>query len=73
MKESNYTSKIYEDKVISMSYYDFHWRQIGGKLSKDPYIAEKTKIILDIIPEECTIIVDVGCSDGAITNVLSEK
>jgi len=59
--------------VTGMSYYDFSWRQMGGKLSKDRYIAEKTKIILDVIPEECTIIVDVGCDDGAITNVLGEK
>jgi ubiquinone/menaquinone biosynthesis C-methylase UbiE len=46
---------------------------MGGKLSKDRYIVEKTKIVLDVIPEECTIIVDVGCGDGAITNVLGEK
>jgi ubiquinone/menaquinone biosynthesis C-methylase UbiE len=56
-----------------MSYYDFHWRQRGGKLSEDLYIAEKTKVILDIIPKECATIVDVGCGDGAITNVLAEK
>lgn len=59
--------------MTSMSYYDFSWRQMGGKLSKDRYIAEKTKIILDVIPEECIIIVDVGCGDGAITNVLGGK
>lgn len=56
-----------------MSYYDFHWQQKGGKLRQDSYIIEKTKVILDIIPRECTTIVDVGCGDGAITNVLAEK
>jgi len=52
-------------------YYDFAWRQIGGK--EHPYNAEKTKIILDIIPRECSTIVDVGCGDGAISNVLAER
>jgi SAM-dependent methyltransferase len=51
-------------------YHDFLWQQIGGK--EHPYIAEKTKIILDIIPKECSTIIDVGCGDGAITNVLAE-
>jgi len=58
---------------MNMSYYDFGWRQIGGKLSQNHYIAEKTKIILVMIPEECSTVVDVGCGDGAITNVLAEK
>jgi len=55
------------------AHYDFIWRQIGGKLSQNHYTAEKTKIILDIIPDECSTIVDVACGDGAITNVLAEK
>jgi SAM-dependent methyltransferase len=54
-------------------YYDFHWQQKGGKLAKDLYIAEKTKIILDIAPQGCITVVDVGCGDGAITNVLAKK
>jgi len=50
---------------------DFIWRQTGGR--EHPYVAEKTAIILGIIPEECATIIDVGCGDGAITNVLSER
>lgn len=52
-------------------YYDFQWQQTGGK--EHPYIAEKTKIILDIIPQDVRTIIDVGCGDGAITNVLAER
>ena len=49
-------------------YYDFHWRQRGGKTAENPYIAEKLKIILDIIPQAVKTTVDIGCGDGAITN-----
>jgi len=52
-------------------YYDFQWQQTGGK--EHPYIAEKTKIILDIIPSDVRTIADIGCGDGAITNVLAER
>lgn len=52
-------------------YYDFQWQQMGGK--EHPYIAEKTKIILNIIPQDVRTIIDVGCGDGAITNVLADR
>lgn len=52
-------------------YYDFQWQQTGGK--EHPYIADKTKIILDIIPQDVRTIIDIGCGDGAITNVLAER
>ena len=58
--------KVMDDK----RYYDFHWQQTGGK--EHPYIAEKTRIILDIIPQDVRTIIDIGCGDGAITNVLAE-
>ncbi len=53
------------------SYYDFQWQQTGGK--QHPYVAEKTNIILDIIPPDVRTIIDVGCGDGTITNVLAER
>jgi len=52
-------------------HHDFIWHQIGGK--EHPDFADKVKIILDIIPKQCSSIVDVGCGDGAITNVLVES
>lgn len=52
-------------------YYDFQWQQTGGK--EHPYIAEKTKIFLDIIPHDVSTIIDVGCGDGAISNVFAPK
>ena len=56
-------------------YFDFqwHWRQGGGKLSKNPLIIEKIKVLIACIPAEVKTIVDVGCGDGAITNALAEK
>ncbi len=54
-------------------YYDFHWQQRGGTLAKDPYIAEKIDVLIHCIPEDVRVIVDIGCGDGAITNVLPEK
>ena len=52
-------------------YYDFQWQQTGGK--EHLHIADKTKIVLDIIPHDVRAIIDVGCGDGAITNVLAER
>lgn len=58
-------------------YYDFHWKEMGGKIAPTPkvayYITEKTRIILDIIPKQCNAIVDIGCGNGAITNVLADR
>ena len=57
--------------------HDFFWRQIGGKIAPTPEVANhivaKARIILDIIPQECRIIADIGCGQGAITNVLAER
>lgn len=69
--------ELEEDRIIGhramadRHYYDFHWRQTGGE--EHPYIAEKTRIILGIIPPDVRTIIDVGCGDGAITNVLAES
>jgi ubiquinone/menaquinone biosynthesis C-methylase UbiE len=52
--------------------YDFHWRE-KAKLPEDPNVAQKAKIFLEIIPDECVTIADIGCGNGAITNVLAEK
>jgi len=69
--------ELREDRIIKCKvmtdkrYYDFHWQQTGGE--EHPYIAEKTKIILDIVPQDVRTIIDIGCGDGAITNALSES
>lgn len=52
-------------------YYDFQWQQTEGK--EHPYIAEKAKVILDVIPQDVRTIIDVGCGDWTITNVLAKE
>lgn len=52
--------------------YDFHWRE-KAKLPEDPNIAQKARFFLEIIPDECVSVADIGCGNGAITNVLAEK
>lgn len=54
-------------------YFNFHWQHRGGKTAEDPYIAPKIEIILGMIPHDVTTIMDIGCGDGAITNVLAKK
>lgn len=54
-------------------YYDFHWQQRGGRTAENPHFAEKTRSILDMIPQDVLTIADIGCGDGAITNVLAQR
>ena len=80
MAELNERAKPREsslEKVNYERYYDFHWKERGGKIAQTPEVAyhttEKTNIILNIIPQECNTIVDIGCGNGAITNALAER
>ena len=54
-------------------YYNFHWKQKGGTLKDDPYMIEKIKLIMNSIPSDVKSILDIGCGDGAITNVFIDK
>ncbi len=59
--------------VNSKYYYDEHWKNRGGKLKDDPILLGKVKKILRMIPGDVFNIVDIGCGDGAITNILVEN
>jgi SAM-dependent methyltransferase len=50
-------------------YEQFDWERF------DPtgFVAKKTEKILGMIPKDVSTIIDVGCGNGAITNVLAEK
>ncbi len=56
-----------------LDFYESLWKQKGGKLKDDISIKEKTDIVLDKIPNDVKTIIDIGCGDGAITNVLADK
>lgn len=43
------------------------------KLEDDPNYMEKINIFLEIIPDDTETILDVGCGNGAITNILSKR
>jgi len=60
--------KSIADMVVGMTYYDFCWRHMGGKLSKNRYTAEKTGYF-GCYSKGIAIIVDIGCGNGAITRV----
>jgi SAM-dependent methyltransferase len=46
---------------------------IWGDLQKNPFFREKVRIMIAMIPEEVKSIVDLGCGDGEITNILAQK
>jgi len=46
-----------------------HW----GKLKKDFKFLDKVRMIKALIPEDVKTILDVGCGDGALTNLLSRE
>lgn len=54
-------------------HYDFHWREQAGKLACQAEIKEKIRILLKIMPPDVKTIVDLGCGDGTITNILGGK
>ncbi len=56
----------------NQKYYDDMWQKKGGHLQHDPVLLEKIDVILKMIPKDVSSIIDVGCGDGAITNVLSK-
>ncbi len=52
------------------SYYE---RSAWGSFYDHPDVVEKTRVILEMIPDGVRSVLDVGCGDGAITNVLAER
>lgn len=54
-------------------YYDDHWHKRAGRLSQDPEFQRKVQLILEMIPQGVDSILDVGCGDGSITNVLANN
>jgi len=51
--------------------YDCIWPNIGGSIP--PLWQERIGVILSLVPENCTSILDVGCGNGGITNQLAPK
>jgi SAM-dependent methyltransferase len=60
-------------KYNNQQYFDFHWKHRSGKTIENPFIAQKIDIISDIIPKNVNTIVDIGCGDGTITNILAKR
>ncbi len=54
-----------DNKVL---YEKFDWSKL-----KEKHLKEKRKKILDNIPSDVYSIIDVGCGNGVITNVLGKK
>ena len=54
-------------------YYEHFWKNRGGVLKGDPVLIDKVDRILRLVPDDVRTIVDIGCGDGAITNILAEQ
>ncbi len=60
-------------QIDSAEFYEQHWRARGGALSHDEVKRDQIRRIVQMIPDDVRTILDVGCGDGAISNVLAEK
>jgi SAM-dependent methyltransferase len=54
-------------------YYDDMWRKKGGTLQQNEVFRFKTQLITALVPEGVEKVIDLGCGDGSLTNVLAER
>jgi SAM-dependent methyltransferase len=59
--------------LTPMAVHDrFEQEAVWGHLADDPKIRQRARMFEQMIPDDVTSILDVGCGDGAITNRLAE-
>jgi SAM-dependent methyltransferase len=54
-------------------YYNDLWSKKGGTLQQNEVFRFKTQLILALVPEGVRKVIDLGCGDGSLTNVLAER
>lgn len=64
-----------EDATVGIGFadesYDYMWSNIGCSIP--PLWQERIGLVLSLVPENCTSILDVGCGNGGITNQLAPR
>ena len=64
---------MHNEDFYDHHWFDHHWSKKGGSSGENKYLIDKIESIMSIIPSGVNTILDVGCGDGAITNVLGSK